>query len=90
MSLNSKLVENETFETLRARLRLGVLLFAFWVMLMIEAYLTFPFVQHVSKIQNLVYGFIVGIPFLVLVITYLVLARRDMAQYREKEPETTA
>ena len=88
MNLNNKLVEHETMETLRARYNLGLLLVAFWILVLIQAYLTFPFVEHTSKIQNVTYGLFVGIPFLLTSVVFLILGRRDMIQYKNEKPDS--
>ena len=84
MSIISKLVDNETIQTLRSRYRLGMLLFAFWLVTLISAYLTFPFVEHTTKMENVIYGIIVSIPFLVLSIIYLFVVQKDIVEYESK------
>lgn len=90
MNLKNKLVENETMETLSARYNLGLLLVAFWILILIQAYLTFPFVGHTSKIQNVTYGLIVGIPFLIISAVFLILGRKDIIQYKNERSDSAS
>lgn len=76
----SKLTETETRQSLRARLRMGILLFAFWLVLIVMAAFTFPFVEHISKAQNVGYGLIVGLPFLVVMGFYFAAAFKDLKE----------
>jgi hypothetical protein len=64
---------------LRARLRMSCLLLLLFVIHIIEAYVTFPFVGHASSVQNVVYGFVVAAPFCVINIVFILLTRRDLA-----------
>ncbi len=81
--MQSRLNERETGESLRARFSIGITLLVFWLILMGMAVVTFPFVQHSTTNQNVVYGLITGLPFLVLVLLYLVRAARDLAAFRK-------
>ena len=84
MRFKSRLNEKETIQTLRARLNMGIMLLVFWLLLLFQAYLTFPFVEHTSSIQNVIYGVIIGLPFLILVLTYIHRARKDLVSFSKK------
>lgn len=81
--MESRLNERETRESLRARFAMGIILLVFWLILMGMAVVTFPFVQHTTTNQNATYGLITGLPFLVLVLLYLVQAAKDLAAFRK-------
>ena len=67
---------------LRAKLRMAYFLLLLFVIHIVEAYITFPFVDHTTAHQNVVYGFIVGAPFYTITILFIVLTRRDLAALR--------
>ncbi len=69
---------------LRAKLRMSYFLLLLFVIHIIEAYVTFPFVDHTSTAQNVVYGFIVAAPFYTINIIFIVLTRRDLANLLEQ------
>ncbi len=64
---------------LRAKLRMAWLLLLLFVIHIVEASITFPFVDHSSTAQNVVYGFIVAAPFYTINIVFILLTRRDLA-----------
>lgn len=67
---------------LRAKLRMAYFLLLLFVIHIVEAYITFPFVDHTTATQNVVYGFIVGAPFCTITTLFIVLTRRDLAALR--------
>jgi hypothetical protein len=69
---------------LRAKLRMAYFLLLLFVIHIVEAYITFPFVDHSSTAQNVVYGFIVAAPFYTINIIFIVLTRRDLATVRNE------
>jgi hypothetical protein len=71
---------------LRAKLRMAYFLLVLFVIHIVEAYITFPFVDHTTKAQNVVYGFIVAAPFYTINIVFIVLTRRDLAAVRNQSP----
>ena len=66
--------------SLNAGFRMGCLLLLLWAIHLLEAWITFPFVDHQNNRQNLVYALVVTAPYLLTLITYLVLTRRDLAR----------
>jgi hypothetical protein len=64
---------------LRARLRMAYFLLLLFVIHIVEAYITFPFVDHTTSAQNVTYGFIVAAPFYTINILFILLTRRDLA-----------
>ena len=64
---------------LRAKLRMAYFLLLLFVIHIVEAYITFPFVDHTSTAQNVVYGFIVAAPFYTINIIFIIVTRRDLA-----------
>ena len=71
---------------LRARLRMAYFLLLLFVIHIVEAYITFPFVDHTTRVQNVVYGFIVTAPFYTITIFFIILTRRDLAAVRNQSP----
>jgi len=76
----SKLNPEVSAETLKGRVWIGVFLLAIWLVFLWWAGITFPFVGHDAIGQNIVYGVIVGIPFLVLITLYMALAVKDLKE----------
>lgn len=68
---------------LRAKLRMAYFLLLLFVIHIVEAYITFPFVDHTTTSQNVTYGFIVAAPFYTINIIFIVLTRRDLAAVRK-------
>ena len=69
---------------LRAKLRMAYFLLLLFVIHIVEAYITFPFVDHTTTAQNVVYAFIVAAPFYMINIIFIVLTRRDLAAARKE------
>jgi hypothetical protein len=69
---------------LRAKLRMAYFLLTLFVIHILEAYITFPFVDHTSSSQNVVYGFIVAAPFYTINLVFIVLTRRDLAALQQQ------
>jgi hypothetical protein len=67
---------------LRAKLRMSYFLLLLFVIHIVEAYITFPFVDHTTSAQNVVYGFIVAAPFYTINIIFIIVTRRDLAALR--------
>ena len=67
---------------LRAKLRMSYFLLLLFVIHIVEAYITFPFVDHTTSAQNVVYGFIVAAPFYTINILFIIVTRRDLAAVR--------
>lgn len=84
--MESRFNERETRESLRARFAIGITLLVFWLILMGMAVVTFPFVQHESTSQNVLYGLVTGLPFLVLLALYLRRASRDLVTHSSEKP----
>ena len=71
---------------LRAKLRMAYFLLLLFVIHIVEAYITFPFVDHTNTGQNVVYGFIVAAPFYTVNIIFIILTRRDLAAVQQGRP----
>ncbi len=71
---------------LRAKLRMAYFLLLLFAIHIVEAYITFPFVDHTNTAQNVVYGFIVAAPFYTISIIFIILTRRDLATVRNESP----
>ena len=74
---NSNLNSEITLDILKARIWIGLLILLFWLLLIAGAAVTFPFVGHITRGQNILYGVIVGIPFLSIMTAYLILVIKD-------------
>jgi hypothetical protein len=76
--------DQESLEaSLRARLRMAYFLLLLFIIHIVEAYITFPFVDHTSTAQNVVYGFIVAAPFYTINIIFIIVTRKDLAAIRQ-------
>ena len=63
----------------KASFRMAFWLLLFYVITLVEGYLTFPFVGHTSQAQNLIHGIVVGTPFWMAILIFLVLTRREQS-----------
>ena len=64
--------------SLRAKRRMSLFLLALLLIFFIEAGITFPFVDHVSRLQNILYGLIVTAPFIIINIIFIILTGKDL------------
>ena len=71
---------------LRAKLRMAYFLLLLFLIHIVEAAVTFPFVDHTSRVQNVVYGFIVTAPFYTICILFILLVRRDLGALQKESP----
>ncbi len=67
---------------LRAKLRMAYFLLLLVAIHIVEATITFPFVDHTTAAQNVIYAFIVTAPFCAINIIFIMLTRRDLAAIR--------
>jgi hypothetical protein len=74
----SKLTPEMTTDILKGRVWIALFILADWLVILWWSWISFPFVGHKSNEQNIIYGVIVGIPFLVCMLIYLVLAIKDL------------
>jgi hypothetical protein len=74
----SKLNPEITADTLKGRIWMGLFILADWLVILWWSWISFPFVGHKSNLQNITYGVIVGIPFLVFILIYLALSIKDL------------
>ena len=65
-----------------ARVWIGVFLLALWLIFFVWAAVTFPFIGNTTQGQNLSYALIVNMPFLVIMLIYMILAVKDMKAAR--------
>jgi hypothetical protein len=76
--------DQESLEVaLRAKLRMAHFLLLLFVIHIVEAYITFPFVDHTTTAQNVIYGFIVAAPFYTINIIFIIVTRRDLGAIRQ-------
>jgi hypothetical protein len=54
-----------------------------FVIHLVEAYITFPFVDHTDTVQNVVYGIVVAAPFYTINILFILLTRRELSAIRD-------
>lgn len=75
---------SEVTDVLRAKFRIGLLMLLLLVIYMIEAYITVPFVDHTTSVQNVGYGFVVTAPFYVTVVIFILVVRKDLSSSTKK------
>jgi len=80
MNAYSNSNEPTTEIALRAKLRMSYFLLLLLLIHFIEAFITFPFVDHTTNTQNVVYGLIVTAPFIIINIIFIALIRKDLSQ----------
>ena len=81
----SNLNPETTVKTLKARIWIGMIIFALWLNIFLWSGLTFPFVENKTQGQNIIYGIIVAIPFLASVISYLIISAKDLKRFKTNE-----
>jgi hypothetical protein len=69
-------VKPEPEQIIRARVRMALWLLVFYLITMVEGYLTFPFVGFTSSMQNVIWGAAVASPFWISIIVFLIIVRR--------------
>ena len=74
----SKLNPEMTADILKGRIWIALFILADWFVILWWSWISFPFVGHKTNLQNIIYGVIVGIPFLVSILIYLVLSIKDL------------
>ncbi len=75
----------EPQEVVRARVRMAFWLLLFYLITLVEGYLTFPFIGHNSSAQNVLYGIAVGAPFWITILVFLVANRRGLYSDRKNQ-----
>ena len=65
-------------EVTRAKFRMAFWLLLFYLITLLWAYLTFPFLGFTSSTQNVLHGIVVASPFWIAVIAALLTLRRRM------------
>jgi len=71
--------ESEPRTVLQAKLRMALFLLLIFIINIVEAHLTFPFVDHTTSTQNVVYGLVVTAPFYVALAAFMVVIWKDLA-----------
>ncbi len=65
---------------LNANRRMSYYLLAFLLILFVLAGLTFPFVDHSDRVQNVLYGLVVAAPFIIINIVFIILTGKDLSK----------
>jgi hypothetical protein len=66
-------------KSIRSQLRMAYFMLLLFAIHLVEAYITFPFVDHTTVGQNVVYGLIVGAPCYITIIIFILIRRKDLA-----------
>jgi hypothetical protein len=69
---------SERREVARAKFRMAFWLLLFYLITLVWAYLTFPFLGFTSSTQNVAHGVLVASPFWIAVLAALLKSRRQM------------
>ena len=69
-----------------AKRRMSYLLLLLLVLFFIKATISFPFVDHTSLFQNLIYSLVVTLPFIIINIIFIVLTGKDLVQKHKRHP----
>jgi hypothetical protein len=69
---------SQSFEVTRAKFRMAFWLLLFFIITLLWASLTFPFLGYTSPVQNVLHGIMVASPFWIIVIAALLTLRRKM------------
>ena len=78
MQIDSSRHGVEHREVARAKFRMALWLLLFYLITLVWAYLTFPFLGFTSSTQNVGHGLLVASPFWIAVLAALVKIRRQM------------
>jgi hypothetical protein len=70
--------DHENQGALRAKRRMSYFLLALLLIFFIEAGITFPFVDHTTRFQNILYALIVTAPFILINIIFIILTGKDL------------
>ena len=70
--------ESQILEVMRAKFRMAFWLLLFFLITLLWAYLTFPFLGFSSSTQNVFHGIMVASPFWITVIAVLLTLHRKM------------
>ena len=84
MNSDKNIHKTEASDVLRAKLRIGFLMLLLFVIYIIEAYITFPFVDHTTSAQNVAYGFVVTAPFYVTIVIFISVIWKDLTSSTKK------
>lgn len=68
----------QRYEVTKAKFRMTLWLLIFFLITLLWASLTFPFLGYTSSTQNVLHGLVVASPFWITVITALLTLRRKM------------
>ena len=66
-------------KSIRSQLRMAYFMLLLYIIHMVEAYITFPFVDHTTVGQNVIYGLIVAAPCYITIIVFILIRRKDLA-----------
>jgi hypothetical protein len=69
--------------SIKAQLVIAYSMLVLFLIHIVEAYITYPFVDYTTKFQNVVYGFGIGSPYLIICIVFIILRTRDLAALKE-------
>ena len=69
---------SQMLEVTRAKFRMAFWLLLFFLIILLWAYLTFPFLGFTSSTQNVLHGIMVATPFWIAVIAALLTLHRKM------------
>jgi hypothetical protein len=69
---------SQNIEVTKAKFRMACWLLLFYIITLLWASLTFPFLGYTSSAQNVLHGIIAASPFWITVITALLTLRRKM------------
>ena len=70
--------DHENQAALRAKRRMSYFLLALLLIFFIEAGITFPFVDHTTRFQNILYGLIVTAPFILINVIFILVTGKDL------------
>lgn len=78
--MRSNINESSEKTALLAKQRMAFLMLLFLLIHFVEAYITYPFVDHTTKGENIIYGLIVTAPFLIINIIFIFIIRKDISK----------
>ena len=80
---NTSNIVSAPAESIRAQLVIAYSMLVLFLIHIVEAYLTYPFVDYTTKAQNVGYGFGICSPYLIILFIFIVLRTRDLAALKK-------
>ena len=72
---------------LKAKLHMACFFLLLVAVHIVEAFVTFPFVGHASKVHNLLYALVITVPLWITATAFILLTRKDLSALKKERNE---